>query len=88
MKDAFKKAKDNNRLTGTAPITCPFFDEIDEIFSMRHTVNLSEVKEVGVSVTKKKTVKKTAERMIPVHCLSQMKILTLRPKNAISTVHL
>ena len=49
MKDAYKKAKDNNRLTGTAPITCPFFDEIDEIFSMRHTVNLSEVKEVGVS---------------------------------------
>ena len=40
MKDAYKKAKDNNRLTGTAPITCPFFDEIDEIFSMRHTIQL------------------------------------------------
>ena len=48
MKDAYKKAKDNNRLTGTAPMTCPFFDEIDDIFSMRHSVNLPEVKEVGV----------------------------------------
>lgn len=55
LKDAYKKAKDNNRTTGNNPMTCKFYDEIDEIFSMRHAVQLPEVKEIGAEINAAKT---------------------------------
>ena len=44
-----KKAKDNNTKTGTAPTTCPFYNDIDGILGMRDIVKLPEVREVGVN---------------------------------------
>ena len=49
LKDAYKKAKDNNTKTGTAPMTCPFYNDIDGILGTRDIVKLPEVREVGVN---------------------------------------
>ena len=48
LKDAYKQARDNNKQTGKSPIFCPFYEDFDEIFVARDTVNLSYAKEVGV----------------------------------------
>ena len=29
LKDVYKKANDNNIITGTAPMTCPLYNDID-----------------------------------------------------------
>ena len=49
LKDAYKKAKDNNAKTGTAPMTCPFYNEIDGILGSRDIVKLPEVRGIGVN---------------------------------------
>ena len=48
LKDAYKWARDNNKQTGKLPIFCPFYEDFDEIFGAKDTVNLSYAKEVGV----------------------------------------
>ena len=48
LKDAYKQAGDNNKQTGKSPIFCPFYEDFDEIFGARDTVNLLYAKEVGV----------------------------------------
>ena len=49
LKDAYKKVKDNNAKTETAPRTGPFYSDIDEILGTRATVKLPEVRELGVN---------------------------------------
>ena len=48
LKDAYKQAHDNNKQTGKLPIFCPFYENFDEIFGAKDTVNLTYAKEVGV----------------------------------------
>ena len=48
LKDAYKQARDNNKQTGKSPIFCPFYEDFDEIFGARDTVNLPYAKEIGV----------------------------------------
>ena len=48
LKDQYKRAKENNRTSGAAPKTLPFFDDFDEILGNRDIVNIPEFKEVGV----------------------------------------
>ena len=48
LKDACKQARDNNKQTGKSPIFCPFYEDFDEIFAARDTVNLPYAKEIGV----------------------------------------
>ena len=52
LKDAYKKAKENNRKSGAAPEFPPFFEDFDEILSCRPIVELDLVKEVGVAVVR------------------------------------
>lgn len=47
LKDAYKKAKDNNKKTGTSPVYCQFYQEIDAVLGCRDVVNLPESFEVG-----------------------------------------
>ena len=49
LKDAYKKAKDFNENTGTAPMTCPFYNDIDGILGTRDIVKLPGVREVEVN---------------------------------------
>ena len=49
LKDAYKKSEDNNAKTGTAPMTCSFYNDIDGILGTRDIVKLPEVREVGVN---------------------------------------
>ena len=44
-----KRLKDNNAKTGTAPMTCPFYIEIDGILGSRDIVKLPEVRGIGVN---------------------------------------
>ena len=48
LKDQYKRAKENNRTSGAAPKTSPFFGDFDEILGTRDIVNIPEFKEVGV----------------------------------------
>ena len=48
MKDAYKQARNNNKQTGKSPIFCLFYEDFDEIFGARDTVNLPYAKEFGV----------------------------------------
>ena len=48
LKDAYKQTRDNNKQTGKSPMFCPFYEDFDEIFGARDTVNLPYAKEVGV----------------------------------------
>ena len=48
LKDAYKQACDNNKQTGNSPRFCPFYEDFNEIFGARDTVNLRYGKEVGV----------------------------------------
>ena len=48
LKYAQKKDRDNNKQTGKSPIFCPFYEDFDEIFGARDTVNLPYAKEAGV----------------------------------------
>ena len=48
LKYAQKKDRDNNKQTGKSPIFCPFYEDFDEIFGARDTVNLPYAKEIGV----------------------------------------
>ena len=52
LKDAYKKAKENNKKTGAAPDFPPYFGDFDEILSGRPIVELNMVQEVGVAVAK------------------------------------
>ena len=47
LKDAYKQARDNNKMTGRSPIYSPFYDDFDEILSRRDVVNLPFTAEVG-----------------------------------------
>ena len=49
LKDAYKKAKDNNSKTGTAPMMCPIYNDIDGILGTRIIAKLLEVREVGAN---------------------------------------
>ena len=49
LKDFYKKAKENNRISGASPETSPFFEDFDEIQGSRDVVNMSELKEVGAA---------------------------------------
>ena len=49
LNDAYKKAKDNNAKTETAPRTCPFYNDVDGILGTRDIVKLPEVRELGVN---------------------------------------
>ena len=49
LKDAYEKAKDNNIKTGTATMTCPFYNDIHGILGTRDIVKLPEVRVVGVN---------------------------------------
>ena len=48
MKDAYKQARDSNKQTGKSPIFCLFYEDFDEIFSARDTMNLPYAKEFSV----------------------------------------
>ena len=50
LKDAYKKAKDNNKKSGAAPDFPQFYNDFDEILSCRPIVELDLVREVGVAV--------------------------------------
>ena len=63
MKDAYKSAKDNNKLTGASPIYSPFYDDFDEILSCRDVVNMPNISEVGaVSPVKTKEYNEKTEK--------------------------
>ena len=47
MKDAYKKAKENNQKSGAAPAFPPFYHDFDEVLSDRDVVNLPEVRQIG-----------------------------------------
>ena len=49
LKDAYKKSKDKNAKTGTAPMICPFYNDIDGILVTRDIVKLPDVREVGMN---------------------------------------
>ena len=55
MKDAYRKAKDNNSQTGTAPIYPPFYNNFQEMLASRDVINLKYVKEVGTGLSPAKT---------------------------------
>ena len=55
MKDAYKKAKDNNSQTGTSPIYPPFYNDFEEMLGSRDVINLKYVKEVGTGLSPDKT---------------------------------
>ena len=55
MKDAYRKAKDNNSQTGTAPIYPPFYNNFQEMLASRDVINLKYVKEVGTDLSPAKT---------------------------------
>ena len=46
LKDTYKQARVNNKQAGKSPIFCPFYEDFDEIFGARDTVNLPYAKEV------------------------------------------
>ena len=48
LKDGHKQTRDNNKKIRKSPIFCPFYENFDEIFGARDTVNLPYAKEVGV----------------------------------------
>lgn len=49
LKDAYRQTKDNNMKAEIVPLTCPFYKDIDEVFSTRDIVKSTEVCEVGVN---------------------------------------
>ena len=51
MKDAYKKAKDNDRPTGASPMYAPFYKDFEEMLGSRRVINLKYVKEVGTSLS-------------------------------------
>ena len=55
MKDVYKKAKDNNRKTGTLPIYPPFYNDFEEMLASRDVINLKYVKEVRTGLSPAKT---------------------------------
>ena len=55
MKDAYKKAKDNNSQTGTSPMYPPFYNDFEEMLRSRYLINLKYVKEFGTGLSPAKT---------------------------------
>ena len=55
MKDAYKKAKDNNSQTGTSPIYPPFYNDFERMLAFRDVINLMYVKEDGKGLSPAKT---------------------------------
>ena len=55
MKDAYKKARDNNSQTGTSPIYPSFYNDFEEMLGSRDVKNLKYVKEVGTDLSLGKT---------------------------------
>ena len=55
MKDAYKKAKDNNSQTGTSPIYPPFYNDFEEMLGSTDMIKLKYVKEVGTGLSPDKT---------------------------------
>ena len=51
MKNAYKKAKDNNSQTGTSAIYPPFYNDFEEMLGSRDVINLKYVKEVGTCLS-------------------------------------
>ena len=50
LKDAYKKAKENNKTSGASPEFPPFFEEFDTILGSRDVVNMPEVTGVGFPI--------------------------------------
>ena len=48
LKDAYKKAKANNKTSGASPEFTPFFDDFDEMLATRDVIELPLVTEVGL----------------------------------------
>ena len=44
MKDAYKKAKDNDRPTGASPMYAPFYKDFEQMLGSRDVINLKYVK--------------------------------------------
>ena len=47
LKDAYKKAKDNNKKSGASPQFPPFYGDFDSILGCRDVINIPELVEVG-----------------------------------------
>ena len=50
VKDAYKKCKDENKLSGNERRSCAFYEEFNRVLSVRNVVKLPQVCEVGVAV--------------------------------------
>ena len=48
LKDAYRKAKANNKTSGASPEFTPFFDDFDEMLATRDVIELPLVTEVGL----------------------------------------
>ena len=55
MKDAYKKAKDNDSQTGTSPIYPPFYNDFEEMLGSIDVINLKYIKEIGTGLSPDKT---------------------------------
>ena len=49
LKDLYKKAKDNNRKSGSSPDFPPFYDDFDTVLGCRDIIQLPDFEEVGVT---------------------------------------
>ena len=49
LKDVYKQARDNNKLTGVSPTYPPFYDDLDEVLGTRDCVSMPNVQEVGTA---------------------------------------
>ena len=47
LKGSYKKAKENNRKSGSAPEFPPFYHDFDKVLSDRAVVKVPEVKQIG-----------------------------------------
>ena len=49
LKDAYKKCKDENEQSGNERRSCAFYEEFDQVLSVRNVVKLHQVCEVGMA---------------------------------------
>ena len=49
LKENYKKAKTNNKKSGSSPDFCPFYEEFDRVLSARDIINIPALTEVGAN---------------------------------------